>query len=79
MSHANVTSHKQRVSAANPLTFFFKANEQTAPKGTPSVPPVKHQLAMTQKRTMMHSHLPNPKSTLLMMQVMCMMLKFDGA
>ena len=73
--HANGTRHKQKVSAANPLALFFKANEQTAPKATPSVPPVQHQLAMTQfqKRTTMHLHLLKPKSTLIMMQVMCLM------
>ena len=80
-SHANGTRHKQKVSAANPLALFFKANEQTAPEATPSFHPVQHQIAMaqSQKRTTMHLHLPSLKSNLLMMQVMPMMLKFDGA
>ena len=39
VSHANGTRHKQKVSAVNPLALFFKANEQTASKTTPSVPP----------------------------------------
>ena len=75
VSHANGMHHKQKVSAVNPLALFFKANEQTASKNTPSVPPVQHQLAMKQfqKQTTMHLHLLKPKSTLLMMQVMCLM------
>ena len=39
VSHANGTRHKQKVSAANLLALFFKANEQTASEATPSVPP----------------------------------------
>ena len=38
--HANGTRHKPKLSAANTQTsLFFRANEPTAPKPTPSVPP----------------------------------------
>ena len=81
VSHANGTRHKQKVLAVNPLALFSRQMSKLHLMLHLLFPPVQHQLAMTQfqKRTTMHLHLLNPKSTLLMMQVMCMMLKFDGA
>ena len=76
VSHANGTRHKQKVSAVNPRHCFSRQMSKLHLKLHLLFPPVQHQLAMKQfqKQTTMHLHLLKPKSTLLMMQVMCLKL-----
>ena len=75
VSHSNGTRCKQKISAAP--GNFFKA-KQTAPKATPSVPPISTSTCNdTVPETYNHAFIyPTPKSTLLMMR---MMLILDGA